>query len=1053
MLALLLPAALLAPLTAAQSCANYATALPNSTCACPPGFAGADCSAPTCDSPLLAPSSRALFNAQISSNPSAGCASQCSEGFTGPTCGVCTSDAACRAAGGGGSVSEGALAGMGGAVCSTSAWTWTQGLGSCDVVNPTLQSAFAGSTTLTFQKTVEPSQSLSSPFGDAHSLLAQLWYAAPTGSSNTTILEQFYCAADSCTQINTTSSSSGGGETVDVTCQNLRCTCIPGTQFCGAPGAQIDITDTVNGLSGTLEIVCDAATGQECQFRQSTLRTLFGAQGLALSACRWGECVLPAVIDSLAAELAADGSGSGGGKGGADELSGGVIAGLAVLGAVVVGLLTLLAVGYWSQQRARRRAGAALERDPAAPLLGKVPAAARSSESAGAGADKASTSSGGAGAALPAVGIRVHNLSYSLPPPSRLSSLFPFLSRSAPPVDALPASAAARRGSGAASVDEGRLLLSSLSASFPPGALCAILGPSGAGKSTLVDLLAGVRKRGYRGGAVELFSAPSSALPGAGERDEKREGEGEGPLGVVKVAYVDQSDVLPETSTVKEAVMFAAELKLGELPHEVKRDRVFTVLSQLGLLDVADSRIGSADAAGRRGISGGERRRVSIARELVAQPAVLILDEPTSGLDSTSALRILHALKALTVPSASSPRPTTVIATVHQPSSQLFHLFDEVLLLGQGGEQMYAGGKDGVGAWFEGRGERCPEGWNPADFMLHLASSPTAPRRSSLAPPSPDLSRGGGAFGRRRSSAVPAVLLRNENAHAAADHRPGTTALTQVQVLVKRGTRELARDKGLVLMHNIVPLIVGVIVGGMFYQVDLTIGGFQSRIGSLFFLGCLLAFAALSALSHFSHAKALFIRERARGYFHPVSWLASSVVLDVFPLRIVPTILLGVIVYFMVGLSATAAHFFKFLLILILFAICTTLWNLVLAACITDTGIAILISSIINLFQLAYAGFFLNLSRIPPVLRWLQWLAPLKYALEALAVNEVGAGLMIEDSLEGARVSISAEVIMATLFGFDMSAYYRDVLVLFGFICGFALLLIGAVLLNLREMR
>ncbi|BGP03106.1 hypothetical protein NBRC10513v2_006830 [Rhodotorula toruloides] len=155
----------------------------------------------------------------------------------------------------------------------------------------------------------------------------------------------------------------------------------------------------------------------------------------------------------------------------------------------------------------------------------------------------------------------------------------------------------------------------------------------------------------------------------------------------------------------------------------------------------------------------------------------------------------------------------------------------------------------------------------------------------------------------------------------------------------------------------------------------------------------------------------------------------------------------------MVGLAHDAAHFFKFLLILILFAICTTLWNFVLAAAIDDTGSAILVSSVLNLFQMAFAGFFINLRSIPPVLRWLQWLAPLKYALEAVTINEVGAGLMIVDELAGAKVQISAEIIMQTLFGFKQNAYYRDVLVLFAFIVGFALILIATVLVRLRELR
>ncbi|GAA5826776.1 hypothetical protein JCM11251_002890 [Rhodosporidiobolus azoricus] len=1049
----------------AQSCANYATALSNGTCACPPGLTGSDCSHAACDNPLLPPSQRTPFSAVLSSNASEGCTRQCSDGFGGPTCNTCQTNEGCRTALGTGSTSS-VASGLGQPVCNGGAWTWTEGFGTCDVVNPTLQSTFSGSTTLTFQKTVSPTDSLSPSYSGQQpsSVLAQLWYAPLAGSNtNTTVTEQFYCSADSCVQSNRTSA---GTVFVDYTCQNLHCTCIPGTTFCGAAGSPIDLTDTINGLSNQLQITCDAGLGSTCSFKQDVLKTLFGSGGLALSGCKWGECVLPSTIDTLAAQLDPSSSSSGGGG---DELSGGVIAGLAVLGAVLLVLLGLLAAGYASQQRARKRAvkatkGGGLSADGA----GLISGSSDSSALAVTDKDKDFEARDRPGA----VGIRMRNLSYSLPPTSRLSSLKPsswFPSLSSSSVSSSTDLDSIAINPRAHDEDTGRLVLRSIDAEIQGGSFCSILGPSGAGKSTLVDLLAGVRKNGFRGGGVELMlPSSSSASSGLGE------GELEKESGRVRIGYVDQQDVLPETATVREAVEFAAELKLGEVPKEVKRDRTFLVLSQLGLLDVADSPIGSSEGSEKRGISGGERRRVSIARELVAQPAMLILDEPTSGLDSSSALRILLALKALTQPDPSNPlrQATTVILTIHQPSSQLFHMFDDVLLLAKGGEQMYFGPKESVARWFEEKGTRCPEGWNPADRMftassallppvsrpnrslrpadmLDLASTPSPPsRKTSLAPPSPAI-----GMSRRRSSALPTILLKNENAHAEAESRTSTTTLTQVQVLVKRGMRELVRDRSLLVMHTVVPLVTGLIVGGMFYQVDLTIGGFQSRIGSLFFLGSLLSFASLSALTHFSHAKALFVRERARGYFHSMAWLSSTVVLDVLPLRLLPTILLGVIVYFMVGLAATAAHFFKFLLILLLFTIATTLWNFFLAAAITDVGVAILISSIINLGQLAYAGFFLNLSRIPPVLRWLQWLCPLKYVLEALSVNEVGAGLMIDDQLEGARVQVSAEVIMKTLFGFEGDAYHRDVLVLFGFICGFALLLIGTVLLKLRELR
>lgn len=100
-----------------------------------------------------------------------------------------------------------------------------------------------------------------------------------------------------------------------------------------------------------------------------------------------------------------------------------------------------------------------------------------------------------------------------------------------------------------------------------------------------------------------------------------------------------------------------------------------------------------------------------------------------------------------------------------------------------------------------------------------------------------------------------------------------------------------------------------------------------------------------------------------------------------------------------------------------------------------------------------YAGFFISLANIPPVLRWMQWLSPLKFTLEALAVNEVSSGLMIVDTLAGVPIDVSAGLIMEVLFGFDPTAYWRDVLVLVGFIAGFLGLLVLIVVFRLKELR
>ncbi|CAK5280210.1 unnamed protein product [Mycena citricolor] len=155
----------------------------------------------------------------------------------------------------------------------------------------------------------------------------------------------------------------------------------------------------------------------------------------------------------------------------------------------------------------------------------------------------------------------------------------------------------------------------------------------------------------------------------------------------------------------------------------------------------------------------------------------------------------------------------------------------------------------------------------------------------------------------------------------------------------------------------------------------------------------------------------------------------------------------------MAGLAHDAAHFFKFLFVLVLYTLAMTLYNFLLGTLFQNGGIAILLSALSALFQMTFAGFFVHLNSIPPVLRWLQWICPLKYSLEALAVNEVGAGLMIQDTLQGVPVNVSASLIMNLLFGFGANNYYRDVLVMFAFIAGFGLGVIGVVWYRVRELR
>lgn len=243
----------------------------------------------------------------------------------------------------------------------------------------------------------------------------------------------------------------------------------------------------------------------------------------------------------------------------------------------------------------------------------------------------------------------------------------------------------------------GKQILSGVQGIALPGQIMAIMGASGAGKTTFLDILARKNKRGVTEGNFYVN----------GEKVLDHEYRS-------VIGFVDQDDTMLPTLTVHETIMTSALLRLPrDMGISAKEQRVYEVEKQLGIYHIKDQLIGSEEGKGR-GISGGEKRRVGIACELVTSPSILFLDEPTSGLDAFNAFNVVECLVTL-----ARSYNRTIIFTIHQPRSNIVALFDHLILLAKG-RTVYSGPFSSCQRYFDRIGYSCPSGFNIADYLVDL---------------------------------------------------------------------------------------------------------------------------------------------------------------------------------------------------------------------------------------------------------------------------------------------------------------------------------------------
>ncbi|KAI5808588.1 hypothetical protein DFH27DRAFT_539705 [Peziza echinospora] len=1023
----------------AFTCAQYAECREyDGRCECPPGFAGDDCLQPVCGS-LADGKDRPIRKGQ---------SCECEDGWTGVNCNLCTNDNACNKLMPTGS--DG--------VCYKGGVTVKENFQMCEVTNRKIRDTL---------KPKVPQVTFSCNAQDA-TCGFQFWVAE---------VESFYCHLKEC---KSTLETSYDKNLTRYDCQKIDCECVPGRMLCGEAGS-IDISDFLTEeINGPAAFSCSSShknRADDCSFSEPAMndliKSVFGDESITLD-CNSGECLHYTEVPGYTVPV----------KKINKPLIAGVIAGATLF-------IVLVILGLWYQSRKAKQTSG----------LGPIHLPPDSDE-----ADSSKLMTDHTPAAL-----MFEDISYQ--------------------------------------INGNKQILSGVHGSVHPGQVMAIMGASGAGKTTFLDILARKNKRGLVGGK---FYVNGEIIT---DEDYKN-----------VIGFVDQEDTMMPTLTVYETILNSALLRLpSDMAYNAKLSRVLEVMGELGIMHIKDQLIGSEES-GLRGISGGEKRRVGIACELVTSPSILFLDEPTSGLDSFNAYNVIECLVTL-----AKTYNRTVIFTIHQPRSNIVALFDQLILLAKG-KMVYSGPYKLCQRYFDGLGYACPPGFNIADYLVDLSMHASKPEgvtpdevargnggtpasrpstrqdRSTgndgvLIPPSTLISRKRGdsvkaqqereLFTRRIGSRagvaegdeVPlsesalawreppiqrdsldesdhllppspsgsssndldalinsyiksnvAMNIKEDiriavgNANGTLNEDGTSTGLTSVAskgngmrgykrvgwfgqftILSQRTWKNLYRNPMLMLTHYAISIVLAVLCGYLFYGITDDISGFQNRMGLFFFVLALFGFSTLTSLNVFASERLLFVRERANGYYAPITYFASKVIFDIIPLRIIPPVIMGAIIYPMVGLVPEWPEFLKFILILVLFNLSAAAICLFIGILFKEAGVANLAGSLVMLFSLLLAGLLLNHNSIPQGALWLQSISIFHYGFEALIVNEVRY-ISLREHKFGLDIEVPGATILST-FGFDSVAYWPDTIGLAVFSGVFIVLAYAAMHFLLVEKR
>ncbi|CAM6074535.1 unnamed protein product [Sphagnum tenellum] len=514
-------------------------------------------------------------------------------------------------------------------------------------------------------------------------------------------------------------------------------------------------------------------------------------------------------------------------------------------------------------------------------------------------------------------------------------------------------------------------LLRSISGAFRPGVLTALMGVSGAGKTTLMDVLAGRKTGGYIEGTIKV-------------------------AGYTKVqktfarisGYVEQTDIHSPQVTVYESLLYSSWLRL---PREVNsmRRKLFVeeVMELVELKTLQNALVG---LPGSTGLSTEQRKRLTIAVELVANPSVIFMDEPTSGLDARAAAIVMRTVRN-TVDTG-----RTVVCTIHQPSINIFEAFDELLLVKRGGEVIYAGPlgqfSQELIAYFSQFPGIPPikAGYNPATWMLEIttpAMESQLDRNFALLYANSELYKVNANTIRELSTPKPGS---EDLSFPTQFSQPSAV---QFKACLWKQNLTYWRSPYYNAVRFFFTVVVAVLFGSIFWQ----LGDKRATQQDVFnVMGVLYASVLFLGVNNASSVqpvvsveRSVFYRERAAGMYSPLSYACAQALIEV-PYVFCQTIVYGVITYSMIHFEWTAAKFFWYILFMFLTFTYFTMYGMMAVGLTASQQLAAVTSSGFYSLWNLFSGFLIPKAKMPGWWVWYYWICPVAWTLYGLITSQLG---------------------------------------------------------------